>query len=717
MNATYKIFLRTDTVRKDKSHSIYLRVTINRKKKEFSLNVSTKQEFWDPQKCRLKKTVPGSYPANIKIDAARTKTESIFYNYNKDRKSFTLADFERDFQNNIYGSDSFFAFVENEIDRLLKLGIISPADPGKCPFASPIVVVSKKDATWRMCVDFRQLNDQTIKDAYPLPRIDEIFNSLHGANCFVALDLLMGYHQIAVAEADKPKTAFITHRGLFVYNKMPFGLCNAPATFQRLMDSIYREHLGRDTTAYLDDVLTFATNFTLILPAFERNLKILINTGLKCKARKCQIFPKTIIYLGHVLSHGSIAPDQSKLDKVRKWPFPTTGLEVLSFLGLCNYYRKFIPRFAEIADPLYKVSNENSVLSNNLLLESFNELKDALCGANILRLPNPHQPFIMETDASLIAVGAVLKQEIDGEELPVNFYSQALSSSQRNYSTYERELFAVVKACEAFRVFLLGREFTLRTDHRALCGLFSSSLQTSNRVVKWVMRLQPFKFTIQILKGKDNVVADALSRIPWVVQTPDSNSNLEKSEDSEDISWNLMLMTDSEDQTVEPNMPDNPLSLERIISEQMQDSSINKLIQWIARHDVPTKDDLAHETPFVKSLAQQIEQLILEQGALVSRENLEPPIFRIIIPPSLIEEVIYDAHEGVGASHEGVEKTLRRILNFAYWPGMRRDIKLFIAACPACDKFRNVSHGVRAPLGSIPASNRFDLVAMDVVGG
>ena len=160
-------------------------------------------------------------------------------------------------------------FVEKEIDRLLKLGIISPADPGKCPFASPIVVVSKKDATWRMCVDFRQLNDQTIKDVYPLPRIDEIFTSLHGANCFVALDLLMGYHQIAVAEIDKPKTAFITHRGLFVYNKMPFGLCNAPANFQRLMDSIYREHLGRDTTAYLDDFLSFATNFTWYSPLLK----------------------------------------------------------------------------------------------------------------------------------------------------------------------------------------------------------------------------------------------------------------------------------------------------------------------------------------------------------------------------------------------------------------------------------------------------------------
>ena len=154
-------------------------------------------------------------------------------------------------------------------------------------FASPIVVVSKKDGTWRMCVDFRLLNDQTIKDAYPLPRSDDIFTSLHSAQDFVPLDLLMGNHQITVAEADRPKTAFITHRGLFVYNKMPFGLCNAPATFQRLMDTILRAHVGIDTAVYLDDVLTYGPNFDEILPSFERNLNILIKTGLKCKPKKC----------------------------------------------------------------------------------------------------------------------------------------------------------------------------------------------------------------------------------------------------------------------------------------------------------------------------------------------------------------------------------------------------------------------------------------------
>ena len=573
--------------------------------------------------------------------------------------------------------------------------IISPADPGKCPFASPIVVVAKKDSTWRMCVDFRQLNDQTIKDAYPLPRIDDIFTSLHSAHCFIALDLLMGYHQILVAELDRPKTAFITHKGLFVYNKMPFGLCNAAATFQRLMDTIFRAHLGIDTSAYLDDVLTYAPEFREILPLFERNLKILIQTGLKCKPRNCQLFDKTLIYLGHVLSHGTIAPDQSKLDKVRSWPFPTTGLEVLSFLGLCNYYRKFIPNFAEMADALYKVANESFVIPTDKLIDSFTQLKESLCSATLLRLPNPNLEFILETDASLIAVGAVLKQKENEEHPTVSFYSQSLSSSQRNYSTYERELFAVVRACEAFRVYLHGKPFLLRTDHRALCGLFSSSLQTSSRVVKWVMRLQPFKFTIQIVKGKENIVADALSRIPWKIEHEETRD--EDAAHYEHDFYNFMLCEalDEAKNAREPKTLclslEQPITLAQVILEQKQDASLNTFRNWILHNTAPSKDDLLKQSPFIRALAQQFEFFALEQDALVLRENIPNTIFRVVILPSLVEEIISAAHEGVGTSHEGVEKTLLKISNYAYWPGMRRDTKLYISACPVCDKFRNMS--------------------------
>jgi len=242
----------------------------------------------------------------------------------------------------------------------------------------------------------------------------------------------------------------------------------------------------------------------------------------------------------------------------------------------------------------------------------------------------------------------------------VSFYSQSLSACQRNYSTYERELFAVVKACEAFRVFLLGKAFNLRTDHRALCGLFSSTLQTSNRVVKWVMRLQPFKFTIQIIKGKDNIVADALSRIPWKVETS-ANSD----EDLENDNYNLILYEDSETFNETENFNNSlemllgverPIALARVVEEQKIDSSLNKFRYWLARETNPTKDELASESPFVRALGQQFEFCTVENDTLAIRENLPETRFRIIVPPSLIEDVIMAAHEGLGTSHEGWRK-------------------------------------------------------------
>ncbi|KAF0097232.1 MAG: hypothetical protein FD142_3166, partial [bacterium] len=348
-------------------------------------------------------------------------------------------------------------FVDTEVDRLYELDVISPADPGACPFASPIVVVKKKDGTWRMCVDYRRLNEQTDKDRFPLPRIDEIFNQLSAARSFISLDLLMGYHQVSIKREDRVKTAFITHRGLFMFNRMPFGLTNAPATFQRLMNTIFKDDLERGNSIYLDDLLLYALTHLDVLPIFEKTLRKLIIAGLKCKARKCKLFLKKVPFLGHVIADGKIEPDREKLDKIRDWPMPKTGLEMLSFLGLCNYYRRFIKPFADISDSLYKAAPMKLLEQTPLLIRAFEDLKQQLCNAVALHLPNIKGDFILETDASQIAVGAALKQPVADPdvaggimEVPVSFYSQALSSAQRNYSTYERELFAVVKACEAY---------------------------------------------------------------------------------------------------------------------------------------------------------------------------------------------------------------------------------------------------------------------------
>ena len=308
---------------------------------------------------------------------------------------------------------------------------------------------------------------------------------------------------------------------------MPFGLCNAPATFQRLMDKLFETEIGRIILVYLDDILLFARTEPDLLINLEKTLQKLILAGLKCKPRKCKLFRSSIEYLGHVISEKGIAPGQEKIDRIRKWPFPSTGIEMLSFLGLCNYYRKLIPHFANWASSLYKVSRDSQIFLTPELEKSFENLKNAACNIPSIKIPDPEKPFIVETDASGVAVGAVLKQVGEDGEVPVSFYSLGLTKSERNYSTYERELYAVVKACEAFRVFLLANPFILRTDHKALAALFSSKNMTSSRIVKWIMRLQEYPFTIQYLSGTDNLVADALSRIPWPFQSIECQSSKE----------------------------------------------------------------------------------------------------------------------------------------------------------------------------------------------
>jgi hypothetical protein len=229
-------------------------------------------------------------------------------------------------------------FMEQELERLLNIGAISRAEPGECPYASRTVLVPKKDGSTRTCVDYRDLNAQTEKDSYPLPRIDEVWPALSKARYFAAFDLLMGYHQVEVEPKDRYKTAFVTHKGLFIYNVMPFGLCNAPATFQRLMERILGDRIGVDVLVYLDDVLLFASEATALVKSIREVLQLLIRAGLKCKATKCALFTERVHYLGHIVTADGIEPDPIKIDKIQQWPKPLKGLQLASFLRLCNYY-------------------------------------------------------------------------------------------------------------------------------------------------------------------------------------------------------------------------------------------------------------------------------------------------------------------------------------------------------------------------------------------
>ena len=365
-------------------------------------------------------------------------------------------------------------WLKKEIDKLLRAGIIRPSNS---PYSSPIVIVPKKSAPgeppkFRLCVDYRWLNDQTKKDAFPLPRICDILPALSTAKYFSSLDLASGYHQVPMAQSSIEKTAFSTPFGHYEYVTMPFGLTNAPATFQRLMNHIFADRIGVDLLVYLDDIIIFSSDLESHLTTLRDVLARLSRAGLKCQPAKCQLLRETLTYLGHTVSAQGISPDAQKLKVLEAWPLPRTGTEVLSFLGFCNYYRALVPNFAQLACELYPLGKLDHLDWTPSLTQTFESLRTALCRAPVLRLPNAKQPFVLETDASSVAVGAVLKQSDGTQEYPVSFFSATLTKTERNYSAYERELLALVRATAHFGIYLLYNTFVWRTDHAAFATSF-----------------------------------------------------------------------------------------------------------------------------------------------------------------------------------------------------------------------------------------------------
>jgi len=293
--------------------------------------------------------------------------------------------------------------VKAHLEELLDQGVIKESHS---PYAAPNVLVRKKDQSLRLCVDYRRLNAKTVRDAYPLPRLLEIFDALSGAQYFSTLDLASGYHQITMEPSDQYKTAFTTPFGLFEFNRMPFGLTNAPATFQRLMQTTMSDFLFSFVMAYLDDILVFSKTFEEHLIHLDKLLTRIGETGLKLKLSKCQLLRREVTYLGHTISAEGIGCQEEKIAAVRDWPVPTTTRDLQSFLGFASYYRRFVKDFARLAGPLHDLINNHSEEQE----DAFHRLKSALIGSNVLGFADFQRPFILEVDASHDGLGAILSQ-------------------------------------------------------------------------------------------------------------------------------------------------------------------------------------------------------------------------------------------------------------------------------------------------------------------
>ena len=416
--------------------------------------------------------------------------------------------------------------VKNQISKMLQQGIIRPSDSA---WSSPIWVVPKKaDASgktkWRLVVDFRKLNDKTIDDKYPIPNITDVLDKLGKCQYFTTLDLASGFYQVEMNPDDIPKTAFNVEHGHYEFLRMPMGLKNSPSTFQRVMDNVLRGLQNVICLVYLDDIIVFSTSLQEHMINLGKVFQRLRDSNFKIQMDKSEFLKLETAYLGHIISKDGIKPNPEKIQAIQNYPLPQTPKQIKQFLGLVGYYRKFIPDFARITKPMTQCLKKGRKISaDSTFVDCFKKCKTLLTNDPILQYPDFNKEFNLTTDASNLAIGAILSQGPIGADKPVAYASRTLNDSEINYSTIEKELLAIVWATKYFRPYLFGRKFKIVTDHKPLQWIMNIR-EPNSRLTRWRLKLSEYSYTVVYKKGKNNTNADALSRIEIHNETTRTNA-------------------------------------------------------------------------------------------------------------------------------------------------------------------------------------------------
>ena len=589
------------------------------------------------------------------------------------------------------------------LKEMLEKDVIQPSSS---PWASPIVLVSKKDGSTRFCVDYRKLNSLTRKDAYPLPRVDDTLDTLAGAKWFTTLDLISGYWQVEMSCKDREKTAFCTPEGLFEFKVMPFGLCNAPATFQRLMDMILAGLQWSNCLVYLDDVIIVGKTFEDHLCNLRDVLERLRSAGLTLQPAKCAFCRKEVHFLGHIVSERGVATGPAKTEKVVKWPEPVSLREIQQFLGLTNYYRRLVEGYANIAKPLHRLTEKTSEFKwTKECQEAFEELRRRLVSTPVLAFPDYSRPFILDTDASDLGIGGVLSQvQSDGSERVIAYASRVLSKAERRYCVTRRELLAVVTFARHFRPYLLGRHFTLRTDHGSLTWL-RNFREPEGQLARWLEQLQEYDFDIVHRQGRKHGNADALSRLPCRQCGRENHSGTEANVASVSIN--------NCDQSLEGH------TREELRQLQQKDPSVGPILRDLETHQKPTPDEAKSMSNNARRLVQMWDQLEMKDGLLWRNfEDHGGTMTRrqLVVPRVLREEILQELHAGAIGGHLGEEKTLGRLKERFYWPGHWNEVRDWCRTCASCATRKTAAPKRRAPLQSIKVGYPMQLVAVDILG-
>lgn len=541
------------------------------------------------------------------------------------------------------------SFVEGQIKELLDKKIIRPSSS---PWASPVVVVQKKEGGSRFCVDYQGMNAKTHLDAYPMPQIQDILESLHGATVFSTLDLKSGYWQLEMESDGVKKTAFITSSGLYEFLRLPFGLKNAAASFQRLMEHVLRELKGKCCMVYIDDVVVYSKNEQEHL---QQVFKCFHKAGLTLNLKKCNFIQQSLTFLGHVVSREGIKTDPTKVLAVSAFPIPQSLKDVQRFLGMAGWYHRFIPSFSEKAAPLHALKQKNSTWSwTDQCQQAFDLIKQASMQAPVLTSPDFTQPFRVQTDASETGLGAVLTQECAGKEHVIAYASRLLRGAERSYSVSEKECLAVVWALEKWRPYLEGRLFEVLTDYAALTWAFQHP-KPSSRLIRWTIRLQGFHFTVKYRKGQCNVVSDALSRAPSLTISP-----------------NIIAVAQASNSISSP--VSMPVDFSQIAIAQNNDPEIQEMVSKIPSQ-TPQDTSRVH--------------YVTENGFLFRNvpDGRKGQKLQLIIPSIHRQAFLHYAHDNPLSGHLGKLKTLLRLLETVYLPTISADVWKHCKECQVCQKY------------------------------
>ncbi|GBG91238.1 hypothetical protein CBR_g52122 [Chara braunii] len=533
--------------------------------------------------------------------------------------------------------------LRRQLKELVEKGWIRPS---VSPYGSPVLFVpKKKEGTLRMCIDYRGLNAITVKNREPLPRKDDLLDRVQGCRYFSKIELKSGYHQIAIRSEDQHKTTFQTRYGLYEFVVMPFGLCNAPGTFQHAMNRIFHDYLDKFVVVYLDDILIFSKTVEEHVEHLDKVLSLLRQHKFKINGEKFDFGRNCVLCLGHEISAEGLKPDDA-VASIRDWPRPQSVTEMRSFLGMTSFYRTFIKNYSIVAAPLTDLTRLDTPWEWTDECEAaFRHLKHALTHYEVLKLPDPDKPFIVTTDASQYGIGAVLAQQEGPKLRPVEYMSKKMSSQTLAKSTYEKELYAVFKALTHWRHYLLGRFCILRTDHQTLRWMRTQPV-LSDALKHWIEVIEQYDFDPQYLKGEYNKVADALSRRP-------------------DFSGALITEFDLTDNVTQS-----------LVEAYRKDQFMSEIICRLEAKDKKT----SAEFELVNGL------LFLEKAANK----------RLCVPnsESLRSLFLGECHDATG--HFRYKKTAANLLQRFWWPTMIRDAQLYVETCQVCQ--RDKPH-TQAPLG------------------